>query len=150
MGHNISALIAKSPVDYDVAKKYDLPVFEENGFVIVALDVRHSDFWTEKLGLEFGYKSDVMMDCHATHYFARELGFNKFAIIFTDYHGGNGSQSAVAYENGVQILPATEGGINKALRLIGVKRKYFVIDQFDVIKLGQYRSWDDYFQKYED
>ena len=36
VGHNISALVAKAPIDVDAAKRFDLPVFVQNGFAIVA------------------------------------------------------------------------------------------------------------------
>jgi hypothetical protein len=40
MGHNITAIITKAGIDEKKAMEFDLPVFIENGYAIIALDVR--------------------------------------------------------------------------------------------------------------
>jgi hypothetical protein len=147
MGHHITALIGKAPVNKESAEKYDLPLFEENGFVIVALCRTHTDYWDEKLGYGYKKKSEIIMDTECTHFFAKELGLTKFAIINTDYFGGIGEQIAAVYENAEQILPPTKDGINSALKTLGVKKRLFH-DYFDSINLRKYRDWDDYFEQY--
>ena len=149
MGHQISALVGPSRIRRAKAREFDLPFFEENGFVIVALDPSHSDFWDEKLGYNHEKVSDVLLDTKCTHFFAKELGLNKFSIIYTDYFGGVGDQVAAAYQEGEQILKPTKNGINKALKKLGVKRTLRQ-DQFDVLGLGKYRNWDNHFEKYQD
>lgn len=149
MGHRISAIIGKSPVNIEVARKYDLPIFTEDEFVIVALDPSHADFWDEKLGFNYERKSEILMDTACTHHLVNELGLSKFAIIFTDYFGGAGEQEAAVYENGVQIMPPTKDGINRALKMLGVQKNR-TNDEFDSINLGKYRNFDEYFEKYED
>ena len=149
MGHHISAIIGKAPINKEKADEYDLPYFVENSFVIVALEASHIDFWDKKLGYGYEKMSKLFMDSKCTHFFAQEIGLSNFAIIFTDYFGGSGSQSATVYNSGKQILPPTENGVNKALRKIGVERSLFK-DEFDTIGLGKYRHWEGLFEKYED
>lgn len=149
MGHRISALIGKCPIDEEQAHAYDLPFFYEGQFVIVALDASHNDYWTEQIGLEYEKLSAVFLDNPCTHYLANKLGLDCFTIIYTDYFGGAGHQFAVAYRNNKKILKSTENGINKGLKKIGVKRT-FTKDHFDVLGLGNYRNWDNYFEKYQD
>ncbi len=149
MGHSISALIAKTPVNQEAAGKYDLPVFSEGEFVIIAFCHHSYDYWDEKLGFKYKKVSDIMMDTTCTHYLAEKLGLKQFAIIHTDYFAGVGDQEAVVYENGKQIMPPTKGGINKALIMLGVQRSRSK-DEFDSINLGKYRHFDDYFEEYND
>lgn len=149
MGHYITALIGKGPINKEVAEKYDLPTFDENGFVIVALHPTHADYWDEKLGYGYKARSEIIMDTECTHFFAKELGFKKFAIINTDYFGGVGEQIATVYHKAEQIMMPTKDGINEALKLIGVKKR-LSRDYFDSINLGKYRNWGDYFEKYND
>lgn len=70
------------------------------------------------------------------------------AYVETDYFGGAGEQSALAYVDGVEACaPARSRGaggpINAALRVIGVIRDA-TDDEFDTIGLGLRRSMDDY------
>lgn len=149
MGHHITALIARAPINEEKAAFYDFPFFYEGKYVIVAMDASHADYWDEKLGYKYAKKSEIIMDTACTHFLASELGLSTFAIVSTDYFGGMGSQVAAAYENGKQVLPPTKDGINQALKLIGVKRS-FLSDEFDAVGLGKYRDWDDYFEKYQE
>jgi hypothetical protein len=149
MGHCISALIGKVPIDKNKAAQYDLPFFEKNGFVIVALDPSHADFWDEKLGYGYEKVSEILMDTKCTHFLAKEIGLTEFAIIHTEYFGGVGEQFAASYQSETQTLAPSEDGINKALKRIGVKRN-LLKDEFDTIGLGEYRNWDGLFEKYED
>jgi hypothetical protein len=149
MGHYITAIIGKSPIEKNVAVDYDLPYFEHNDFVIVALDEAHSDYWAEKLDLFDSTERQVILDCKTTHFFAKAIGLKKYAIINTDYFGGAGEQFAAVYENGEMIMPTKEGAINEALKMLGVKC-IKDCDEFDSICLGNYRNFDDFFDKYYD
>ena len=81
----------------------------------------------------------------------------KLAYIETEYFGGIGTQSAILYEAGKVALgpfttndiwdketqgfmqkPEGDRAINKVLCKLGVHCKYG-LDEFDTIKLGQYR-----------
>lgn len=78
------------------------------------------------------------------------------AYIETDYFGGSGEQSAVAwaggqivfgpartvdrFENGKYVpTPLLEGAINRAVRHLGVERGD-ARDEFDALSLGRHRS----------
>lgn len=149
MGHYITAIIGKGPIKKNVADDYDLPCFEHNDFMIIALDAAHSDYWAEKLDLFDSSERQIILDCKTTHFFAKAIGLNKYAIINTDYFGGVGEQFAVVYENGETIMPTKEGAINEALKMLGVKCVKN-LDEFDSICLGNYRNFDDYFENYYD
>jgi hypothetical protein len=70
------------------------------------------------------------------------------AYVETEYFGGTGGQSAMAFVDGREAMApqrARGGGgtINQALRAIGVKRDA-VNDEFDTIGLGERRAMEDY------
>lgn len=69
------------------------------------------------------------------------------AYIETEYFGGTGGQSAMAFANGREVMPLERsrgaGAINTALRRIGVLREAGK-DEFDTIGLGERRSMEDY------
>ena len=148
MGHNISALIAKAPIDMDAARQFDLPVFVQGGYAIVALHYEHCDHWTEKLGIEpCAGAWSIVLDLPVTHEFARRLGLGIYALIETNYFGGLGDQCAAVYHGDRVEMEPTKGGINAALRMLGVERQPD-LDEFDTIGLGRHRSFDDHFEKY--
>jgi hypothetical protein len=147
MGHNISALIAKAPIDVDAAKRFDLPVFVRNGFAIVALHPEHCDHWTAALGLPNDSFSKMLLDCPVTREFAKALGMTRYALIETDYAGGLGTQLAAVYQGSQLEMAPTPDGINAALRMIGVTRAASD-DEFDTIGLGRHRDFDELFKKY--
>jgi hypothetical protein len=81
------------------------------------------------------------------------------AYVQTDYEGGPGVQSAVAWDGGPVVFgplasgdvdgatstPILEGAINRAVRLLGVPRGN-AIDEFDALGLGRHRingDWRD-------
>ena len=69
------------------------------------------------------------------------------AYVETEYFGGTGGQSAMAFANGREVMPLEQsrgvGAINAALRRIGVLREAGK-DEFDTIGLGDRRSMEDY------
>ena len=149
MGHQITALVAPAPVDSAAAREFDLAVFEYAGFAVVGLDAAHCDYWTGELGLKDGeYVGDlIVLNCSVTHFFASHLGMSRYALINTNYFGGVGNQFAGTFERGKEVLPIVEGGINQALRNIGVRARSGM-DEFDTIGLGRYRSFEQLFEKY--
>ena len=97
----------------------------------------------------------------------KDLSFKgKCAYIETDYFGGAGSQLAEAWENGDRILGpyiSFDGNesweypkevkevyraINRCLSIIGVFKDEGK-DEFDSIRLGWYRSNDDFLEEIE-
>lgn len=75
-------------------------------------------------------------------------GGGGLAYVETEYFGGTGGQSAMAFVDGREVMApqrARGGGgtINQALRAIGVKRSD-AHDEFDTIGLGERRAMEDY------
>ncbi|GAB3834221.1 hypothetical protein [Hymenobacter jeollabukensis] len=149
MGHHIFALVTAGPVDQAQAAAYELPCFLENGYTIIGLNAYHSDYWADKLDIPHRNYSDIILDNDVTRFLARALGLGRYALISTDYFGGSGEQHAAVYDAGQVLMPATAGGINAALRLLGVRRGPLT-DEFDAISLGKYRSFEDHFERYYD
>lgn len=70
------------------------------------------------------------------------------AYVETDYWGGSGGQSAIAYVDGREAMAPQRsrgggGPINQALRILGVDKRGGA-DEFDTIGLGERRTMDDY------
>lgn len=147
LSHHIEAITTKGSIKEELTKPFDIPVFLQDGFSIVALYPAHIDYWCKKLDIKYDSKSVIFSDCSVTHYFAKKLGLHEYAIIMTEYFGGIGEQYASVYRENQLIMPETEGGINKALKLIGVVKKNGK-DEFDTIQLNKYRSFDSYFENY--
>jgi hypothetical protein len=75
-------------------------------------------------------------------------GGGGLAYVETEYFGGTGGQSAMAFADGREAMAPQRargggGAINQALRAIGVKRSV-ADDEFDTVGLGERRSMDDY------
>jgi hypothetical protein len=148
MGHNLTALIGKQPIYEEKPRIYQLPfIYEKQSVVIVPLIALHSDLWTEKLELDYTSQSEIILDRPVTHFFARELGLLKYALISTDYFGGWGTQYAAVYNNETVVLPAKEGANNEALRCIRIVKESGCQDEFDSIRLGNYRHGENYFEE---
>ena len=63
------------------------------------------------------------------------------AYVEAEYFGGDGDQGAVAWKDGIEVLPPTKAqdAINQALRLLGV-RPAGDKDEFDTVWLGRHRT----------
>ena len=130
-----------------------MPILFEDDFAIIPMNAYHSDDWSERLVLNFGPKrSEVILDGTFAHHVAHIAAEEYYALVETDYFGGAGDQVAAAYKIGeIEPLFASErkpsGAINTALKKIGVKTRDG-LDEFDTLKLGNLRSFEDYFEKY--
>ncbi len=154
MGHRVTAIIARGPANLEAAEEYDLPVMElKQGFELVHLDIWHRTYWEQKIKTEslreYTFSEGRMrLDDELTHYWARRLFEGKpYALIETDYFGGIGTQAAAVYEEGCVKMSTEEGGINKALRVLGVEAQE-ELDEFDSVELNRHRESSDYFEKY--
>ncbi|MEM9027303.1 MAG: hypothetical protein AAGC70_02940 [Pseudomonadota bacterium] len=147
MAHNISALITRGPLDETPASEFDLPLITVGDFVIVPLYVNYSDHWAEKLGMPRETHANMAHDAPITLEFARQLNIARFALIQTEYFGGFGEQFATVYAGNQRMMAVTKGGINDALRMIGVVRQDGM-DEFDSMELGKYREFSTYFKAY--
>lgn len=161
MGHAITAIITKNPIDENKAKELDLACFHEKNVTIIGLDTCHSEFWAKQFGIYddssdfFGYPAGVFVN--STLKLAEAIGISKFALITTDYFGGIGVQAGRVFINNKEVIldgynsdDALFKGvtINATLKYIGVKKSLFK-DEFDTINLSKYRSFDSYYDNYE-
>jgi len=78
---------------------------------------------------------------------ASTVGDGGLAYVETEYFGGTGAQSSIAFVDGCEVVAPQSGRaagpINQALRRIGVART-LAEDEFDAIGLGERRSMADY------
>lgn len=145
MGHHISAIIGTDKIDKEKVKEFGLAVAFENGYAIVLLDFYAMCELGEVLGKSIDSNSEnIEWDCELTHFIAKEIGLDNFALIQTDYFAGLGRQYASYFNHGIQTL--NDVSINKALNELGVERKND-LDEFDTINLTEYRSTEFYYQK---
>lgn len=134
MGHHICALIGKAPINEDKVREYGLAVAYENDFAIVILDWDQMEYWDGRLGFNSkSYSDNIDWDCELAWFWAKELGWSKFAIIQTDYFAGMGDQSACNYDHGEKVI--RDASINSALEELGVTPS-LNCDAFDTINLG--------------
>lgn len=72
-----------------------------------------------------------------------------FVKVETSYFGGSGEQSAellVSTKNGYKVVKKSDS-INEILNIYGVKK--ISSDEFDAIKLGRYRSNENFIKEYQ-
>lgn len=148
MGHSITAMVARLPVDLAAAEQLGLHVIQRpGGFVVLPLWAELVDRWAERLGGE-GFRSErPLLDALVLERVAkRVLGPEAlYAIVETDYFGGAGDQAAVVYRGSRQVMAprvARIGPINAALRRLGVERGASR-DEFEALGLDGFRSFDD-------
>jgi hypothetical protein len=154
MGHCISALVIRGNVSSESATNFDAKIVESlDGFTLIALEDEYVDTWSDRLGILGTYAEIPLLNYRVVHHIANELGCGQpFAIIETEYHGGHGSQSAAVYHGDVELMtPANNQAnvINDGLRLLGVTHTG-LLDEFDTLGLGNYRSWGELFSDYQD
>lgn len=157
MGHHICALVVAEPVDVERAAAVDLrPLVEHEHVTLLPIDIYYSGYWAEQRDADasldlpddvpaiFPFQS-VLLD------FVREVTGREdplFAIIQTDYFGGQGDQWAVVFR-GAARLTGEGTKINDALAALGVLARP-PLDEFDTIGLGEHRHNPDYLERYFD
>jgi hypothetical protein len=152
MGHQISAVLLRGPFDSARAAGFDLrPIELKFGLTLFPLHWSHCDYWADGLAAPGDVKEYPVLNRRVVHQMLHEIAAEPFfAIIETDYFGGNGGQCAVVYRGQEEVLACPRdrrGPINAALRLLGVIAQRG-IDEFDTVGLGQYRDWDAMFEVY--
>lgn len=153
MGHQISGVVVRGPVDRDAASRYDMTLIElDQDCTLIALDAGYVDHWDERLGLarDAVLSERPILNMRIVHHMVREVTDAPFVIFETDYFGGAGDQAAAAYDGDRALMPPTVGAIgpiNRALRLIGVTPRKSK-DEFSALGLGRFRSFEDAFQEY--
>jgi hypothetical protein len=159
MGHQISAVLLKGPFDEQAARSFDLKtIWLGTEITMFPLDAAYCDFWSEKLGLTDSSSIAPILNCNAIRHMINAIANTPlFAVVETDYFGGQGSQAAVVYHGCNEVMPPTEasigsvpesvGPINTALRHLGVFARDGT-DEFDTLGMSKYRDFDDLFRDY--
>src|SRR5262245_49081840 len=108
MGHRIDAIVLKGPYDAKFAKVFDLTAIPlTDGLTLFPLDAFFVDHWEEEFGLTGGPVDSPLLNSEAV---LRMVGYlaadPTFALIHTNYFGGNGGQAAMVYQGSAVIMPA--------------------------------------------
>ncbi len=153
MGHHISGIVIPGDIDADLAAQFDARIVPlRKGFTAIALCGEYIDAWADRLDIHDDVAAMPLFNSRVVRHIATTLaGDRPFALIETDYFGGNGTQWAAVYRGDAELMPLKEadaGPINSALKAIGVRS--FLTDRFTTIGLGEHRDWDDLFNDYFD
>jgi hypothetical protein len=155
VGHNICALVVADPVDVEAARRLDLvPVALTPNLTLLHIDHYYSAYWQAVRGRSGVL--DVPRD-HASIFptetvladLAAELlgtPLPRFAVILTDYFGGNGEQWACLFEGERRVSPDT-ARINDVLQMLGVVAARGR-DEFDTVGLGDHRRQPEQLERY--
>ncbi|WP_433219511.1 hypothetical protein ACQP00_15435 [Dactylosporangium sp. CS-047395] len=153
MGHSITALLLRGPVDEDAAREWDVEVVPlAQGISLVHVTHYYAAVW------QFRRRRSGDLDVPATVPpifpteavlldLAAALAAGPFALIQTDYFGGVGDQWACLYDASGRRDPAVHT-INDALRALGV-RGAGSTDAFDEVGLGRHRHTPERLERYE-
>ena len=151
MGHRISGFVIPGDIDVELASQFEariVPLRKE--FTAIAICDEYIDDWAERLALHDETAEMPLIKSRVVRHIATKLaGDRPFALIETDYFGGEGWQWAAAYIGEVELVPmkkAESGPINAALKAIGVRS--WLGDAFSAIGLGEHRDWDDLFEEH--
>ncbi len=155
MGHSITAIILKGDFDKEKALSFDLfPTLLDFGLTLFHIDHYYSAFWQHKLN-QNGQLDIANIDSFV---FPKESVISKivmkisksdnpeYAIILTDYFGGQGNQYANVFI-GPKNADKTISNINQALIHLGVFAKNGQ-DEFETIELNKIKSQPKYLDKY--
>ncbi len=164
MAHSIIALVTKQTPQKAAMERLDIPSIVENGFHIVPLDSNHAIYWEKQWGIDYDADGEYfggyyVINIKTIERIAREIGITDYALIGTEYFGGTGKQATRVYKHSKRTAitgtsqnnePHLVGcDINSALKEIGVVKEKG-LDEFDTINLGNHRSFEEYFFKYEE
>jgi hypothetical protein len=156
MAHHIHAVLLKGDFDQSKAETFEMKLVPlEHDITMICLASSYCDHWSEKLGIPGRVYEKPLLNLKVVHHMVNEVTDDPlFALIETDYANGIGTQAAAVYK-GAEVVMAPEaaglgsvrntiGPINRAIRHLGVKCGCFA-DEFDILGLGNYRSFDDIF-----
>jgi hypothetical protein len=162
MGHSIQAIVASSSVaDYVCTDYPQLTRVEvKQGFVILPVDADFIDTTAvphpaHSSGAPELPPGAFMLLTHGFRVFIRGLSrHGRLAYLETDYFGGVGQQGAMVCDDGAEVMepawsdfgPAHRSGtgpINRALKLLGVKRPFLIGDRFCALGLNDCRHNED-------
>lgn len=156
MGHQLTALITTpSVLEYFACQNGLLkPIALSQELAMLPLSADTLDFLLPSLGKEvngFVYLGTSVLDL------LKVLSEGAMvAYIETEYFGGAGRQGAVVCDKGSQVYIGWNESdssdpeiwpINRALKLLGVKKEHSDFDEFDALRLSQYRRTEDWIQR---
>ena len=157
MGHRITAVILKGAYNVKEAEQYDLfGVKLKDELALFHIDVYYTEFWQEKLNvlgfLDINIVANVLQPNEKVILKLLQLISSnespEFALIGTDYFGGNGTQAATVF-HGEHNRDTSIKTINEALRILGVDKKN-AVDEFESVGLHHIRRQPEYLIKYSE
>ncbi|MEM1185868.1 MAG: hypothetical protein AAGI53_12815 [Planctomycetota bacterium] len=167
MGHHLCAIATTRPVADEVCARvpqaFVMPL--EHGVVMVPVIGAVSEALGDQHPLEgpamgalhrfFESRPDHQLEALC----AEVSSTGDVALISTDYFGGVGEQLAAVWSGGRVVFAERSAGdgpvrwkrsrgpINRALRILGVKRSWGR-DEFDAVGLGEHRDLEDFDPEY--
>lgn len=147
MGHYISGIVAKVDSVREFASSASLhaPALLTDGLGFLPLSDDHLDFLFPVQGSfddSMTYLSDSLKAALS------ELSVDgPVAFVETEYHGGQGAQSAVVYDHGHCVFgPITNdaGAISGAMKLLGVTTAPGQHDEFEAVGFCRHRTNEDW------
>ncbi|MHC2070096.1 hypothetical protein ACYFX5_21690 [Bremerella sp. T1] len=146
MSHDIDAVVVAGDVDIERAREFEVLEFScASGFTLIALGSNYVDAWADRLGIHGVVADEPLLNFSVVHHIVHEIARDTpFAILQTDYFGGQGYQVAAVYQGNKMLMAperASIGPINKALKLLGVVCAVGK-DEFESLGLERYRRWD--------
>lgn len=159
MGHNLQAIIGRTPVIDALTERFDavVRVALRQGFEMVPVIERLHDeiaFAPGARNPELAVGGFSELGKLAKDRMAELSHVSPVAYICTEYFGGVGEQAAVAFVDGQLATPSSDPGrvlpwsssigpINDALSAIGVRRG-LLKDEFERVGLGHHRDMDEW------
>jgi len=156
VSHAITALLVPGHFDADAAVEWDLaPVSLRENLTLFHL----THYYTAYRQARHGFTEYFDLPSDAPGIFPREAVTATiaarlcgrpdptFAVLFTDYFAGNGSQWAVVSVDGGPVRSVRT--VNEALRALGVLAEPGS-DEFDTVGLAAHRSTPEYLERYID
>lgn len=148
MGHCVTAIISSNPAVDSILRSSPglvaVPLVDGLSLIPLdddALDSVAADYSQTEDG--FTYLSPSLAGFLADH-------SHHAALVYfeTEYFGGDGTQAAVAYRDGLPLSPTPssgEGSINRGLGFLGITPNG-AFDEFDFIGLSRYRHTSDWIE----
>jgi len=147
MGHFIHAIVAPAETADAIAECWpELPRLDRgNGYAVFPVDAKLIDekITPDKTPTVTGDEFMLLTDGFRRMLQSLSDG-GQLAYVETEYFGGAGGQGALVYRDKEQILMpmfSESGMINKALRLIGIRRG-LLADEFTVVGFAEVRNND--------
>jgi len=164
VAHCVSGIVTTDIINETQRLRLGLPLVKTKVSSFLAISDERIETWAEKLNIKVEYLSEMTtdegpnnIDNNIVIYFSKALEIRNFALIETEYFGGDGIQSATIYKNGNRITQYTSApdakgnfisdsrAINAALNELAVKP--LSGDLFQTVGLNKFRFTDDYYTK---